>query len=642
MATSKTPGKDFKCPFPYKRILVFPDRILRASLLELAMIDTRTMQRLRNTKQLGNSNVSYPTAEHSRFSHSLGVLYWSNKILTSLTDNHNEIDNNKILETLDDSVREYLKAKLPNVNQKFFERGKKFLGVTWFEQLVRLYALLHDLSHIPFGHTIEDQASLFERHDDDLPRLNFVFNMLRKEVQKSYHFENFECANDLKQIADEYVNLVLSMFVVGNVTSEPNPDDKTRNGWLEEWKKVDKSIYKPLLLSYDIVSNTICADLMDYTMRDTLFAGIPKTFDKALLTCMKIVEYKSTFYLNEKTSPVMPRLGVNISRKKVRHDIITAILDLLRTRYDLTEKVYYHHTKVITDAMLEKILRELKKETDLRFTPEEIYTNFLGDEGFLNLLEQRLKSKSDLSNINEILEKILRRNLYKAAFRINKNEALGKVGQNNVKKCSTPEGRSEIESELIEELSKKYGTNLEDGDIIISFPPPKMQKKIAKALIEWSDGQIFTFEKLPMEANYSNEVGILTERYQTLWSMTVYINPSKIQYIRLIESVCENKFDVHNESILKNYLKEKYVEYYETQNALTEMNHRVISIESNKIFSKAAKGGSQLSKDDKIEIMEDAFEQAIGEKKKNRKGSSSRSSRKDENVSPKLDFKDPK
>ena len=56
--------KDFQCSYPYKRIRIFPDRDLRASMLELVMIDTRIMQRLRNTKQLGNSNVSYPIIIH--------------------------------------------------------------------------------------------------------------------------------------------------------------------------------------------------------------------------------------------------------------------------------------------------------------------------------------------------------------------------------------------------------------------------------------------------------------------------------------------------------------------------------------------------------------------------------------------------
>lgn len=49
--------------FPYKRIRVFPERDLRSSMLEMVMIDTRIMQRLRYTKQLGISVIfwGFPT-----------------------------------------------------------------------------------------------------------------------------------------------------------------------------------------------------------------------------------------------------------------------------------------------------------------------------------------------------------------------------------------------------------------------------------------------------------------------------------------------------------------------------------------------------------------------------------------------------
>ena len=32
-------------------------------------------------------------------------------------------------------------------------------------QLIRVAALLHDITHIPFGHTLEDERRLFPRHD---------------------------------------------------------------------------------------------------------------------------------------------------------------------------------------------------------------------------------------------------------------------------------------------------------------------------------------------------------------------------------------------------------------------------------------------------------------------------------------------
>jgi HD superfamily phosphohydrolase len=88
----------------YKRIRIFPERDLRATRLEMAITDTALFQRLRYISQLGQSNVSFPTAEHSRFVHSLGTLYWAAKMLAYLRENYFCDTNKQILSEADKAL----------------------------------------------------------------------------------------------------------------------------------------------------------------------------------------------------------------------------------------------------------------------------------------------------------------------------------------------------------------------------------------------------------------------------------------------------------------------------------------------------------------------------------------------------------
>ncbi|WP_281346938.1 HD domain-containing protein [Weissella coleopterorum] len=92
--------------------------------LILELIDTREFQRLRRIKQLGVANTVFHTAEHSRFSHSLGVYEVARQIA-----NH---------------LERFPSQKLGDGGWKVAER-----------QVLLAAALLHDLGHGPYSHTFE-------------------------------------------------------------------------------------------------------------------------------------------------------------------------------------------------------------------------------------------------------------------------------------------------------------------------------------------------------------------------------------------------------------------------------------------------------------------------------------------------------
>ncbi|MBV9242407.1 MAG: HD domain-containing protein [Acidobacteria bacterium] len=94
--------------------------------LVIALIDTPEFQRLRRIRQLGLAYFAYQSAEHSRFTHSLGAFHLAQRVIAKLRLGHD----------------------IPDETQT----------------AVRVAALLHDIGHGPFSHVIE---SILGFHHED-------------------------------------------------------------------------------------------------------------------------------------------------------------------------------------------------------------------------------------------------------------------------------------------------------------------------------------------------------------------------------------------------------------------------------------------------------------------------------------------
>jgi len=102
------------------------DESLADDRLIVALIDSAEFQRLRRIKQLGIALFTYQGAEHSRFTHSIGVMHLMTRALNLLGAHH----------------RISLEARVVG----------------------RAGALLHDLGHGPFSHVME---KVFRFHHED-------------------------------------------------------------------------------------------------------------------------------------------------------------------------------------------------------------------------------------------------------------------------------------------------------------------------------------------------------------------------------------------------------------------------------------------------------------------------------------------
>nr|PZN72649.1 MAG: hypothetical protein DIU55_05410 [Bacillota bacterium] len=261
---------------------------IRLTDIEVRVLDTREMQRLRSIKQLGTAHLVFPGCVHTRFDHSLGALHMAHRILESLQLNGYAIAPEEA-------------------------------------QLVRLATLVHDVTHIPYGHTFEDERQIFPRHDAG-PRLE--------------HFLGIQSELGRVLAASGYLDGVKAIL-----TGRPPAP------WMGQ-----------------IVSSTIDADLLDYLRRDSFFAGLRMNYDDRVLS----------YFIKEDGQLLINMVKHGLDRPDAR----TEVIHLLRMRYVLTERLYLHHAKIAAGAMISKAVELHTKHTGLR--EEALYG--LGDQTFLDLL----------------------------------------------------------------------------------------------------------------------------------------------------------------------------------------------------------------------------------------------------------------
>lgn len=339
---------------------------------EEKIIDTKEMQRLRYIKQLGATDFVYPGAVHSRFSHSIGTLHLTQKIIDILNSkNHNTIPTSDFLK-------------------------------------IRIAALIHDVGHISYGHTFEDERPIFKHHD----------SKERFELFVNEKTELGKVLNDLK-IKDEVTNIL--------VGDPSGLSDK-------------ENLYK------NIICDTICADFLDYIERDGYFCGLYLKYDPRVLNY-----FSSSPHLQWKLY-----LDFHDEKGRFRTDKTSDIMNLLRMRVYESERVIYHHTKVIVGAMISKAVEIAKEKYELTI---KHLINLKDDELFI-----RLKFYNDRA-IDWLIKSIRNRKILKRAYILPFIDSLDGFGTEKAfQMCKSFENRATLEKEIANEM------NIETYKVIIACP----------------------------------------------------------------------------------------------------------------------------------------------------------------------------
>ena len=478
--------------------------------IEIKIIDSLAFQRLRGVRQLGTTHLVYPGATHTRFAHSLGAL--------------------KVAQDLLDAV----------LRQRWRRHGVRDLFEEWdrdpkidldkqvarMTMLVRLGALLHDLCHVPFGHSIEDDLAVLVPHDENRDRLNILWERLGAAR------EPLERDPELRAMLEP---LILSKEESGSHVAATGPSE--------------------YLFAADIVGNTICADLLDYLPRDHLNLGLPFSLG---------TRFMSAFYVVPSDHPTAPRrMALRLYRDgQERKDIVTELLKALRYRYELTERALAHHAKLAADAMIgqalacwhevvwvgharetlrKKLPRARAIHTGISATKaQEIVTEKLGakaaqrvgqevrrdleelflshgDDGLLETLRDQARELADSDAnalvVDRLVTQVLGRRLWRLEGRASRGDA---AAESLWKKYGESEQRRALEME-----AEHYAEIANGPKIALWVPNPEMKLKLAEVLVDHG-GTIDTFEQY--ERHGHGRGSEIYDAHRDLWNIYLYMD----------------------------------------------------------------------------------------------------------------------
>lgn len=345
--------------------------VIQVESHELPVIDSALFQRLRQIRQTGFAEFSYPGATHNRYIHSLGALQAATDAFESI---------------------------FPSLKRHQHQVWRKFRA------LVRFAALLHDIGHGPLSHTTE--FAMPEVSKLKVPGMKYP--KARKATHEDY---------TLKIILDSALTPVLAKaaetfgFTPYHVACLIEGELKPKDNFFIEKIGNEKINFLPIL--HQLISSELDADRMDYLRRDSFQAGVSYgEFDYSWLVTNLCYHLKDgNCYLG------------------LRHRALYAFEDFLLSRYHMFLMVYLHHKTVMFDEMLSKYLHSSECDYEIpadiesyrQYTDAHLYSHLSGskNEWARRIVEKRtlrllLETHSGIpstDNAREQQEKLFKKTL---------------------------------------------------------------------------------------------------------------------------------------------------------------------------------------------------------------------------------------
>jgi HD superfamily phosphohydrolase/CYTH domain-containing protein len=205
----------------------------------LDLVETPEFQRLRRIHQLSVANLVFPSAEHTRFSHSIGTFYIMKNIIS------------------------HFEKEFNSLNIQISDEEKK---------LVLVIALLHDIGHGPFSHAFEGIAN--EEHEEWTKKIilnedSNINKVLIKNFDINFPSKLVELLDKKKVIKDRGID------------------------------RAEKENVNLFFVISSLISSQLDADRIDYLLRDSFNTGVKfGNIDLSrIINAMSLTEYNNEIYV---------------------------------------------------------------------------------------------------------------------------------------------------------------------------------------------------------------------------------------------------------------------------------------------------------------------------------------------------------
>ncbi len=322
--------------------------------LFLDLIEAPEIQRLYDIKQLGFAHLVFPGAHHTRLEHSLGTYHMALRAAEKINLDKDE------------------------------------------KEIIACAAMLHDIGHGPFSHTLEFilRDTLSADHVDLTEKLIFGEHVIFNQKEKEFIISPcvFEILNKHNMEQKEIANIIR-----GNTK---------------------KKQYLGQLLT-----SPVDVDQLDYLIRDSYYTGVAYGM-------IDIERFLQTLIIND-------------NQLAVRKKGVGVLENILMARNLMYSSVYFHKTVRIAELMLSKAIEKIEGADPFEFFK-------MTDAELIN----DLKKKGPFQY--EIATRLKYRKLFKQAYTTSRS-TLDKSGIDVIKKLEKLEYRREKEQEFEESLNLPNG-----------------------------------------------------------------------------------------------------------------------------------------------------------------------------------------